>query len=58
MIYIMLVLLLLIYSNSISMVSSIKALLLVNPEGLNHGVVLVGYGHDDDEDKDYSLIRN
>jgi cathepsin F len=29
-----------------------------DPEGLNHGVVLVGYGHDDDEDKDYWLIRN
>ena len=29
-----------------------------DPEGLNHGVVLVGYGHDDDEDKDYWIIRN
>ena len=29
-----------------------------DPEGLNHGVVLVGYGHDEDEDKDYWLIRN
>jgi C1A family cysteine protease len=35
-----------------------KSAAACDPEGLNHGVVLVGYGHDDDEDKDYWLIRN
>lgn len=28
------------------------------PEGINHAVVMVGYGHDDEKDQDYWLLRN
>ena len=29
-----------------------------SPSGMNHAVTMVGYGHDEEEDKDYWLIKN